>query len=542
MEKWQKKWQLVRRAPRRYETEMDIYERYAMRKKRVWNQKLQIGSWFLKSAGRRKDFMQNLYAGLLHFTHRSRYTSPMAKQYKKSIFLFRRDLRLVDNTGLNAALAASDTVLPIFIFDPAQTDPTVNPYFSAPAFAFLHNSLTELQNALQKNHSSLLTFHDDPANILEKIIVSENIDAVFVNKDYTPFARRRDATLAAVCEQHAIPFSTHDDYTLSPIETIATNQATPYTVFTPFLKNAMRHLVAKPYTHAKPQFYTSTIPIKTSTITPPSLPPHAIVSGGRTEGLRLLRSFAHFKDYKLTRDTPALAGTSLLSAHHKFGTISIRETYHTALQHAGTANQFVTELYWRDFYMYIAYHFPTVFKQSFLPWAHHIVWRNNIKEFTAWCEGNTGIPIIDAAMRELHMTGWMHNRTRMIVASFLTKNLLIDWRWGERFFAQKLIDYDPSQNNGGWQWSASVGADPRPLRIFNPYTQTKQHDPHATYIKQWVPELRQVASQLLTDGTARDFSTLAAHYPPPIVDQKESYHRARTAYKEAHRQHDLTQV
>jgi deoxyribodipyrimidine photo-lyase len=226
-------------------------------------------------------------------------------------------------------------------------------------------------------------------------------------------------------------------------------------------------------------------------------------------------------------------GTSRLSVHHKFGTVSIRETYWAA-KDAGVDQQFIAELYWRDFYLYISRHFPHVFGRSFLPWGDYLAWENDGEHFAAWREGRTGFPIVDAGMRQLNETGWMHNRARMIVASFLTKNLLIDWRWGERYFATQLVDYDPSSNNGGWQWSASVGADPRPLRIFNPYAQAQKYDPDARYIKRWVPELADVDVALLTDGKSRDFSA-HVRYPAPIIDYAMSYRRAQEAYREAKR-------
>ena len=241
----------------------------------------------------------------------------------------------------------------------------------------------------------------------------------------------------------------------------------------------------------------------------------------------------YLNHYKERRNLPADHGTSRLSAHHKFGTISIRESYHLAKEHSGKGCHFISELYWRDFYYYIAYHFPLVFKQSFLPWAKYMEWINDKDQFTAWCQGKTGVPMVDAGMRELNHTGWMHNRSRMIVASYLTKNLLIDWQWGEQYFAQHLIDYDPAQNNGGWQWSASTGADPRPLRIFNPYTQATNYDPEAEYIKTWVPELKDVPNETLVDGKTQDFSSLFSDYPAPLVDQKESFHRANATYKAA---------
>jgi len=268
-----------------------------------------------------------------------------------------------------------------------------------------------------------------------------------------------------------------------------------------------------------------------------------LLAGGRSEALEILATTEQYlPNYEDTRNLPATHGTSRLSAHHKFGTISIRETFHAAKAWRGNTTSFISELYWRDFYMYITYYFPLVFKQSFLPWAAHIKWINDKDQFAAWCEGRTGVPMVDAAMRELNQTGWMHNRSRMVVASYLTKNLLIDWRWGERYFAQNLVDYDPAANNGGWQWSAGTGADPKPLRIFNPYTQANKFDADAIYIKKWIPELREVEDKLLTNGKTQDLrSIFAPDYPNPIVDQKESYHRTMATYKQAKEDYRATQ-
>jgi deoxyribodipyrimidine photo-lyase len=361
------------------------------------------------------------------------------------------------------------------------------------------------------------------------------VGAVFVNKDYTPFARKRDGEINTVCGEHSVPLYRHDDVALSKLEDIRTGEDKIYTVYTPFMKNASKQIVPEPRKNNFDNYFSGTLNTKTVPLANYLLPPNNdyILQGGREEGLKILRDNQYLENYGDRRNLPADQGTSRLSAHHKFGTISIRETFHMATSYRGNSTEYVSELYWRDFYLYITYHFPQVFKQSFLPWAKHMKWVNDEEQFQAWCEGKTGVPMVDAGMRELNKTGWMHNRSRMIVASYLTKNLLVDWRWGERYFAQKLIDYDPSQNNGGWQWSASTGADPRPLRIFNPYTQATKFDTQAEYIKKWVPELATVDSSTLTDGKTQDFSTLGHDYPAPLIDQKESYHRAMKTYKQA---------
>ncbi len=458
------------------------------------------------------------------------------KTHQKGLFIFRRDLRLEDNLGLLALLENSEAVIPAFMFDPRQINPKQNDYFSAPAFQFLLNSLAELDTALQARGSKLYIFEGDPAEITQSLIKKDGVDVVYVNKDYTPFARTRDKAIADVCVDECVPFERIADAVLSPIEEIRTQQDKLYTVFTPFMKNAATHDVAHPRKNNFSNYCTTTLTTSTTVLTDY----HAdigdrtlVLQGGRDEALEILRENQYLKNYKERRNLPADLGTSRLSAHHKFGTISIRESYHMAAEHAGKGSHFISELYWRDFYYYIAYNFPIVFKQSFLPWAKHMQWINNKDQFTAWCAGQTGVPMVDAGMRELNQTGWMHNRSRMIVASYLTKNLLIIWQWGEKYFAQNLIDYDPAQNNGGWQWSASTGADPRPLRIFNPYTQATNYDPDAAYIKKWIPELADVPNETLSDGKTQNFNSLFSDYPAPIEDQKSSFHRANETYKAA---------
>jgi deoxyribodipyrimidine photo-lyase len=454
--------------------------------------------------------------------------------------LFRRDLRLEDNLGLLTALEESEQVIPAFIFDPRQINRAANEYFSEAAFSFLLTSLQELDQALQARGSRLYIFEGAPQNIVTELLTRDSVTAVYCNADYTPFARKRDGDIRDACNEPAIPFTRVRDAILSPIEDIRTGQDKLYTVFTPFMRNASQHLVAAPRKNNFSNYYTDAL--KTTTVSLDSYHTdntgrELLHQGGRSEGLAILGSPDWLSDYKIKRNFAADPdSTSTLSAHHKFGTISIRETYHTAVGATGKGSQFLSELYWRDFYYYIAYHFPIVFERSFLNWATHLEWENDETHYAAWCQGRTGVPMVDAGMRQLNHTGWMHNRLRMVVASYLTKNLLIDWRWGERYFATKLVDYDPSQNNGGWQWSASVGADPRPLRIFNAVTQATKYDPDATYIKRWLPELRDVPDRTLTDGKTADFSVLAgsdSNYPAPLVDLKETYHRTRARYSAA---------
>lgn len=467
------------------------------------------------------------------------YAFCMAR-HTKSIFIFRRDMRLVDNAGLHYVLGESERVLPVFIFDPVQCDPKQNKYFSPKAFGFLLDSLEELDAALRRRGSHLYCYSGKSSEVLAMLLQKEkDVAAVYVNSDYTPFARKRDEALMQVCEKNGVAWNAYHDYTLAPVAEIHTQQGKPYSVFTPFYKNAVSFEVAPPLSSSGAFVARANVPATVSLARMRVYGEWATrgaVRGGRSHGLRLLKDAAVVREYEKKRNTPEQDATSHLSAHHKFGTVSVRETYRAARSHAGSnAEAFIRQLYWRDFYYHIAWHFPQVFGKSFLSWGENMPWRTDADAFSAWKNGATGVPLVDAGMRELNETGYMHNRVRMVVASFLTKHLLIDWREGERYFAQKLIDYDPAVNNGSWQWAASVGADPRPLRIFNPYIQTKRYDPNAAYIHKHVPELRGVSAAVLANGKPQDVSLLASEYPAPIVEHRTAFLRAKEAFRQAKR-------
>ena len=459
-------------------------------------------------------------------------------QHNRSLYIFRRDLRLEDNTALVAALKDSKEVIPAFIFDQRQYDTHKNPYFSAPGFAFLLQALEDIDRQLHKKGSRLHIFEGRPDTIIKELIRNDGVQAVYLNKDYTPFAHARDEHIQKTCETHKVLCSLHDDTTLSPVEQVRTQTGAPYTVFTPFMRKARSYPVAPPLPNARKNYVNTATPLRTGTVPLDKFRQKVDIDvplpAGRSAGLRILRDLTFLGTYGTGRNTPAVAGTSGLSPHHKFGTVSVRETYHAVSDtHHKDAVQFVNELYWRDFYYHIAHHFPHVFGAPLQAWGEAIPWHNDHGDIIAWEQGITGIPIVDAGMRQLNTTGWMHNRVRMIVASFLTKNLLVDWRIGERYFARHLVDYDPSVNNGSWQWSAQVGTDPRPLRIFNPYTQAKKYDPDAVYIKRYVEELRDVDAAMLSDGKERSYDVIAPGYPAPILDVRMSYHRAREVYTAA---------
>ncbi|MFP4656543.1 MAG: cryptochrome/photolyase family protein [Candidatus Woesearchaeota archaeon] len=444
----------------------------------------------------------------------------------RSIFVFRRDLRLEDNTGLNKALNEGD-VLPIFILDPRQLE---GPYFSKKAYQFMLTSLKELDAELRKRGSKLNLYRGKPENVLERL--PQDFDAVHVNGDYTPFSIERDKKIRAITERVGKFFFSHDDYMLNPPEKVLKQDGRPYSVFTPYYNNAKGYDIRRPETE-KGTFLKDEDSDDINKIEI-EFDEDVFKKGGRDEALVILKDVNRFINYENDRELPEKDGTTGLSAHNKFGTVSIREVYHKFVDGLGKEHALVRQLYWRDFFMQLAYHNPHVFGESFHKRFDGIRWRQDHEKFSAWCEGKTGFPIVDAGMRQLNTTGYMHNRLRMIVASFLTKDLKIDWRYGERYFAQKLLDYDPCVNNGSWQWAASTGADAQPyFRIFNPWRQQKRFDDSCRYIKKWVPELQDLSPSeihALEHDTPDDIGC-----PIPIVDHKEESITAKEMFKEVKR-------
>lgn len=459
----------------------------------------------------------------------------METLYKKSLFIFRRDLRTIDNIGLLKALENSESVIPIFIFDQRQVT-NKNEYKSDNAIQFMIASLKDLEQKLKKQKGCLYLFYGQTDTVLKKIVKQEKPDAVFVNKDYTPFSLKRDRELKKICTQNNVEFVSCADALINEPEVIKTGNGTPYSVFTPFYKTSLKVAVDKPNNKKPTNFYTKTIKnAATSSVYKKVLKKenNAInVHGGRTNALKILKTIKKFKNYPKTRDLPVQA-TTHLAAYIKFGNISIREVFHTIKNAFGRSSTLVKQLYWRDFYYHIAYHSPFVFGQAFQQKYNKLQWSKSKKAFERWCSGTTGFPIVDAGMRQLNETGYMHNRTRMIVASFLTKDLHIDWRWGEKYFAQKLVDYDPCVNNGSWQWAASTGADAQPyFRIFNPWLQQKKFDSDCVYIKKWVPELKNLKPSVIHNWFKQhDIAT--ADYPEPMVDHKTESALAKAMYKKA---------
>lgn len=452
--------------------------------------------------------------------------------YKKSLFIFRRDLRLDDNYGLQASLMQSEKVIPCFIFDERQVTEK-NEYRSENAIQFMIESLIDLDEQLQKKKAKLFLFYGTAEKIVTQLIKEEKIDAVFLNKDYTPFSIKRDKALYATCHAHSVGFHSFDDALLNPPETIMTGNGTPYSVFTAFYKRSSSVPVAQPHKTRALNFYTKAI----SCAEPKTIfkkivihhNDHIAVHGGRTQALKITNKITQFKNYSSTRDIPS-ALTTHLSAHLKFGTISVREAYAFISNKLGTQHPLLRQLYWRDFFTYVAYHSPFVFGHAYHKKYENLTWSYSKKDFEKWCKGQTGFPIVDAGMRQLNTTGFMHNRVRMIVASFLTKDLHIDWLWGEKHFATQLVDYDPAVNNGNWQWSASTGCDAQPyFRIFNPWTQQQKFDPECHYIKKWVPELKKVDHKVIHNLFKNKIKI--SGYPEPMVDHATESRMAKIMFK-----------
>jgi deoxyribodipyrimidine photo-lyase len=440
----------------------------------------------------------------------------------KCLFIFRRDLRLEDNTGLIYALKNFKTVIPCFIFTPTQIE--LNPFRGDPCLQVLIESLHDLEEQLEEKKAKLYLFFGNPEEIIAKCIKILQIEAVIVNRDYTPFSIARDAQIKQTCLQHNVRFHLFDDILLNPPEATLKKDGTPYTVFTPYFHNALKFTIPYPEENLHDNYYHQDIPFaEDSSIYKRILPSAKTFKGGRRQALDILKTVHKFEAYATDRDFPAIHGTTHLSAHLKFNTCSIREVYHAIAKTLSPHHELIRSLYWRDFFTSIAFHFPRVFQGPFLLKFDQVQWSQNNSHFEKWCTGQTGFPIVDAGIREMNETGWMHNRVRMITASFLIKDLHIHWQWGEKYFAQKLIDYDPAVNNGNWQWSASTGTDAQPyFRIFNPWNQQKKFDPDCIYIKKWIPELRELSPKVIHNWLHEQDAQFTTYPRPMISHEKES--------------------
>ncbi|NOS84171.1 MAG: deoxyribodipyrimidine photo-lyase [Ignavibacteria bacterium] len=427
---------------------------------------------------------------------------------KINIFWFRRDLRLEDNTGLYHALQSRLPVLPLFIFDTEILDNLENK--ADARIEFIHNALAEIDTELKKYNSSLLTLAGKPADVWKKLADEYDSNEVFANHDYEPYAIERDSEISSILSSSGIKFTTFKDHVIFEKNEVVKPDGKPYSIYTPYSKTwrvklstgEIGELLLK---NTGRNFYG----FKSNIL---SLDEIGFKKTGISFPSKEIREDI-IKNYENTRDIPSVEGTSRLSVHLRFGTVSPRRLVKQALK---LNDVWLRELVWREFFMMILYHYQHTAVSSFKPEYDRINWRNNEAEFDAWCKGETGFPIVDAGMRELNATGFMHNRVRMITASFLCKDLLIDWRWGERYFAEKLLDYEMSSNVGNWQWAAGTGCDAAPyFRIFNPASQQEKFDPELKYIKKWVPEYGNFG------------------YSQPIVDHKSARESTLKAYKEA---------
>lgn len=451
--------------------------------------------------------------------------------YPLALHIFRRDLRLYDNTALIEALKSSKAVIPCFIFDNRQIEK--NEYKSNNCIQFMAHSLHELASELGKKNSKLYFFYGTAEDVVAKLLVKLNIKAVFTNRDYTPFSRERDLKIEKICHELDVDFYSCADVLLHEPEEIMKLNLQPYNIFTHFFKKSIQIQVRSPKSNIYNNYYQKSIVLEDKVTLKKILKinnPNIILKGGRNEALSQLKKLKHLHDYQVIRNFPAVPGTTLLSAHNKFGTLSIREFYAEIIKSLGQEHELIKELNWRDFFTHIAFHYPHVFRRSFYKKYDAIRWSENHKHFDAWCTGQTGFPIVDAGMRELNTTGFMHNRVRMIVASFLAKDLHINWRWGEKYFAQKLVDYDPAINNGNWQWSASTGCDAQPyFRIFNPWIQQGKFDPDCIYIKKWIPELATLPPKIIHKLNTMKIRSI--DYTEPMVDHSTESRRAKILYK-----------
>jgi deoxyribodipyrimidine photo-lyase len=427
-----------------------------------------------------------------------------------SLFWFRRDLRLHDNAGLYHALKSGNPVLPIFIFDRNILDKLENK--SDRRVEFIHQTLSEIQVELKQFGSTILVKYGTPEEIFPELLNTYEVSAIYTNHDYEPYAHKRDNLVCEYAMTEGVEFMTYKDQAIFEKNEILSGAGTPYTVFTPYSRK-WKEKVNEFYLKAYPTEEYFDNFLKTEQKEIPSLLEMGFKAVGGAFPSKEVRENI-LKNYEEKRDFPATIGTSRLSVHLRFGTVSIRDLARKAQD---ISEKWLNELIWRDFYFNILYHFSHIGQgHAFRKEYDRIAWRNNESEFQKWCEGKTGYPIVDAGMRELNATGFMHNRVRMVVASFLTKHLLIDWRWGEAYFAQKLLDFDFSANNGGWQWASGSGCDAAPyFRVFNPRLQTEKFDKNLEYIKTWIPELN------------------SFEYPQPIVEHDFARKRVLEVYQKA---------
>ncbi|MBK5108134.1 MAG: deoxyribodipyrimidine photo-lyase [Anaerolineales bacterium] len=471
-----------------------------------------------------------------------------------NIWWIRRDLRLEDNQALSDAISSADNVIPLFILDPKLIASSKS---GSKRFAFLGNSLDALDKDLRTRGSRLVLRRGTPVDVLTVLAWENQVNQIFAEADYSPYARRRDEQVA-----RQLPLKLSDGLSVSHPEALMNKNGNPYRVFTPYMRNwkaqysiqSEQLLPAPDHLSTPTELPSEGFPIK------PGLGKSLLFEPGEKAANARLDAFLNSPKrgiycYAEQRNRMDMDGTAVISPYLRFGLLSMRHCVYAAQlamkeapdqESRVSAEIWLNELIWREFYLAILYHFPGVMKNSFREDLRAISWRNDADEFLAWCEGRTGYPIVDAAMRQLLETGWMHNRGRMIVASFLVKDLIIDWRWGERFFMQQLVDGDPAANNGGWQWTAGTGTDAAPyFRVFNPVLQGKKFDPQGVFIRRWLPVLSEVPEKFIhspwfmpEEIQRQSRCIIGQDYPYPIIDHSfarerilEVYNRAKQSYQ-----------
>ncbi len=487
---------------------------------------------------------------------------------KIAVHWFRRDLRLLDNTALTRATEAAEQVVAVFVLDPRLTD---GPKVCQARLAFMYSCLHELSEKLAARGGRLIIRQGEPATELHRVLHELEAEALFFNRDYTPYARRRDTAVESELLAEGYAVQSFKDLVVFEKDEVLSGANTVYTVFTPYKKRWLDRMGDLSLQRLEPKWVSLKLENKKAlslaTLELPAIPAGVeqafFMPGGEEAGRKRLAAFAGalagnvgqaeqqppITEYVARRNFPAQVGTSQLSPFLRFGALSPRQCYRAALHARERANRvaqqdscdtWIGELIWRDFYYQIMWNFPHVARSSFQRRYANMQWENNDEHFAAWCEGRTGYPIVDAAMRQLNSLNWMHNRLRMITASFLTKDLLIDWRLGERYFWEKLVDGDPASNNGGWQWAASTGTDAQPyFRMFNPTAQGQKFDPTGEFVRQWVPELAKVPDKYLHEPVTMPRSlqehlgvVIGRDYPAPIVDHQAARERVLRVYKQ----------
>lgn len=453
-------------------------------------------------------------------------------KYNYSIYVFTRDLRLYDNYTLNKASKESKHVIPIFVFNDVQVDKQKNSFKSDNCVQFMCETLDELNDEIKKHGSKLYFFKGDTENIINKIIKEKEIDAIFISEDYTPFAKKRQNQIQDICSKNGIEFNCIENHMLTDKTAGLKDDGNPYVKFTPYHRHAKKKKINPIETVKKFNFVSSNLKFEFEYKKDihnfyDSYNENLLVNGGRSNADKILKHIEDYKKYNEEREIPSIKGTTYLSAYLKFGVVSPREVYYAFKKKLSLTNKLFTQLYWRDFYMSIMYYYPDVLKGPMREKYKKLKWDNDAKKIKAWKEGKTGVPIVDAGMREMLTTGYMHNRLRLITSNFLIKILRCNWQIGEKFFAQNLVDYDPANNNGNWQWGAGTGTDSQPyFRVFNPWRQSESYDKNCEYIKKWIPELNDVEPKhILRWYDYHDDSLYKkTKYPSPIVTdiKKES--------------------